>query len=663
MPSAGAIRAGRAYVELYAKDGRLVKGLRRASAKLKAFGASVTMMGLKFAGLGAAAAVPLALSVKSFMKAGDALDKMSRRTGVSVEQLSELAHAANLSGTDLKSLEKSVGRMQRTITDAGLGLSTAIDAFDMLGVTVKDFEGLKPADQFTLIAEGLSRIKDPTRKAAAAMMIFGRSGTALLPMMERGARGMIEMRQEARALGLTMSTEEARAAAKLTDDMARLVAVLKRAVFTIGSALAPALTRLAEYMSPLITKAGEWLKQNKRLVTIVAAVVGGIIAAGLAISVLGGIISAVGAIVGLFTTAFSILAGAIGFLLSPIGIVIAALGALAGYMLYSTEAGGKALGWLGEKFALLKEDAEITTTGIMDALKAGDIGLAAKILWLGLKVVWQRGIGWLLKLWLNFKHFFIRIGTQAFSGLLIIGEYIWHGLEVAWIEVTSFLSKTWTKFSTGVVKAWRWTGNKLRKAWNSIKGLFSDSFDAEAANRSADEAYKTGIEKLNAERDAKIKAREEKRKADRESAKAVHDATLSNIVKEQDEREKALDDEYDRRVKNAEAEVAAARKQLKDAADEAKRKRVKREREKDEGPEKLKDPPGLDELMKRMGSVATSFEKTTDKITVTGTFSTAAAFGMGLSGKWTQRAAVAGEATAKNTKKILDEQKAGQKFA
>jgi len=40
MPGAGSIRAGRAYVALFAKDGRLVKGLRRASAKLKAFGAS-----------------------------------------------------------------------------------------------------------------------------------------------------------------------------------------------------------------------------------------------------------------------------------------------------------------------------------------------------------------------------------------------------------------------------------------------------------------------------------------------------------------------------------------------------------------------------------------------------------------------------------------------
>ena len=56
MERTNAIRAGRAYVELFTKDGRLVKGLKRASARLKAFGASVTMMGAKLTALGAAAA-------------------------------------------------------------------------------------------------------------------------------------------------------------------------------------------------------------------------------------------------------------------------------------------------------------------------------------------------------------------------------------------------------------------------------------------------------------------------------------------------------------------------------------------------------------------------------------------------------------------------------
>ena len=56
MTSTGAIRAGRAFVELFADDSKLVRGSKRASAKLKAFGESVRNMGLKLAGLGAAVA-------------------------------------------------------------------------------------------------------------------------------------------------------------------------------------------------------------------------------------------------------------------------------------------------------------------------------------------------------------------------------------------------------------------------------------------------------------------------------------------------------------------------------------------------------------------------------------------------------------------------------
>ncbi len=41
MPSRpGAIRAGRAFVELFADDSKLVRGLRAAERKIKAFGAS-----------------------------------------------------------------------------------------------------------------------------------------------------------------------------------------------------------------------------------------------------------------------------------------------------------------------------------------------------------------------------------------------------------------------------------------------------------------------------------------------------------------------------------------------------------------------------------------------------------------------------------------------
>ena len=68
------------FVELFADDSKLVRGLKRALAKLKAFGESVRNMGLKLAGLGAAVAVPLLASTKVFATRGGRLAKMSARS-------------------------------------------------------------------------------------------------------------------------------------------------------------------------------------------------------------------------------------------------------------------------------------------------------------------------------------------------------------------------------------------------------------------------------------------------------------------------------------------------------------------------------------------------------------------------------------------------------
>ena len=70
MSSASPIRAGRAFVELFADDSKLVRGLRRAEKRLKAFGQSIRNMGLKIAGLGAAMLAPLIGAAKAFSTMG-----------------------------------------------------------------------------------------------------------------------------------------------------------------------------------------------------------------------------------------------------------------------------------------------------------------------------------------------------------------------------------------------------------------------------------------------------------------------------------------------------------------------------------------------------------------------------------------------------------------
>ena len=164
MATARGIRAGRAFVELFADDSKLVRGLRRAERRIKAFGQSVRNLGLKVAGLGTALLAPLAASAKAFSGMGDQVAKMAKRTGLSIETLSELKFVASQTGTEFESLEMAFRRMQRSIYDAGRGLSTATDALADLGLTFKDLDGLSPEAQFKLLADRISQVAEEIAK-------------------------------------------------------------------------------------------------------------------------------------------------------------------------------------------------------------------------------------------------------------------------------------------------------------------------------------------------------------------------------------------------------------------------------------------------------------------------------------------------------------------
>ncbi|MCB1140307.1 MAG: hypothetical protein KDK23_16235, partial [Leptospiraceae bacterium] len=190
----------------------------------------------------------------------------------------------------------------------------------------------------------------------------------------------------------------------------------------------------------------------------------------------------------------------IALLLTPIGLVVIAVVALAGYLLYATGLGGKALAWLGERFQVLKDDALAAWKGISDALAAGDIGLAAKILWLTLKMEWKRGIHFLNGLWIKAKSFFLTLWTDAVYGLAKIINDGWAGIEVAWTETVGFLADAWSVFTNLLTKSWHTTVGFIKKAWVRLKSLFDEDVDVDAEvtriNRETSEANATADNKM-----------------------------------------------------------------------------------------------------------------------------------------------------------------------
>ncbi|HEX5442607.1 MAG TPA: hypothetical protein VFW87_02205 [Pirellulales bacterium] len=656
MPSSQAIRAGAAYIELYTKDSKLVKGLDRAAARLKAFGDGITSVGKKFAAQGAAITTPLVGAAKVFADMGSDLVDMSQRTGLSVESLSELGFAAGQTGSDIATLETGLRRMQRSILDASDGLASAKDAFAHLGLAVDQLKGLSPEEQFKLIADRLSKVKDATMRAGVAMVLLGRSGTRLLPLFQEGAAGIEELQRNARELGLTISTQDAAAAEAFGDEIAALWTVLKRSVFTIGSALEPLLSKLADTVTRVAVRVSAWIAENRQLVVTVFKFGAATLAAGAGLVVLGTAIKGLGIALGgigtLITTAgaaVSALVTIFGSLLSPIGLVIGGVAALAAYIIYATGAGGQALAWLGGQFGALKDDALSAWKGIGDAMAAGDLALAAKIVWLTLKMEWQKGINFLEAAWLDFKGFFVSVWQKAVFGIASFMTDAWAGIQVAWLETVSVLASAWTNFIGLLKKGWNHFAGFFQKVWARIKGLFSDTNPDEEIARINDEVSKQD-QNINAQRDAKLAEREQARREQRQQIESDRAGAQSALDDMQTDEQHRREEKNQAALKASGEELAKARGQWQDALKSAAEKRAEADAK---GPHRLKGPE-----LPAVGDLDSLVEGVRRKIEVAGSFNPLAARGLGAD-SLSERTAKATEQVAANTKQLVREAKQG----
>lgn len=307
--SAGGIRAGQAYVELTADDSRLRAGLAAAQSRLAAWGAQVRKVGLAVFAAGAGIVAPLIAAAKQWASGGDALLKLATRTGMTVELLSQLRYAAGLSGTAIEDLEKASKKLSVTITDAMNGSQSALDKLGGVNIA-KQLAALTPDQQFLTVAKAVGMIADPTRRAAAAVAVFGRSGTQLLPLIEH----MDTLRAEARKVGATMTTEQAQKAAELEEAWKRLEGATARITKALGSALAPALTRVINDILPVLIAVRDWIKHNQTVVVSIAKVGAVLVAAGATILAVSAVITtaawvfrALGMAVTVITGTFSVL--------------------------------------------------------------------------------------------------------------------------------------------------------------------------------------------------------------------------------------------------------------------------------------------------------------------------------------------------------------------
>ena len=222
--------------------------------------------------------------VENLIQVGSELDDVSHRIGITATKLQQLRFAAGQDGVSAGELEGALRRLSASAFQAAEGGGEAADVYRKLGVSVKNSDGsVKDSEKLmSEVADGLAKVSNNTERSAIAMKIFGRSGTVLVPFLQKGAAGLEEMRQRFEDLGGGFSEKFVKNADEVGDKLAEVGIVTNSLKSKIGEVILP-------IISAAITKFTDWgvafqrvIKGTNYLKFALFALAGASAAAGLA---------------------------------------------------------------------------------------------------------------------------------------------------------------------------------------------------------------------------------------------------------------------------------------------------------------------------------------------------------------------------------------------
>jgi len=550
--SAQGIRAGAAYVELGTKDAALVKGLKRAEARVRAWGQSMAAIGQKMALAGVGAAAGLGLATRTFATFESAmartrgllqLEKTSAAFGMLEQEAMRLGATTTFtaaqaaagmalfaqSGLDAQQIMKAVGPALQLAVVGNMELARAVE----ISTGVMHGFGLQAAElpmianvlakasiasaatveslgeAFSYASANASTLGVDIHDVAAMVEILSnanvkgdRAGTGLMSVMasmtdltaeaveEFGRLGVETADAAGNFRGFAAVVGDLKAALSGMGGAAQLASLNK--IFTIrGSNVASILTRagpeeirrrsaasasahgenvaggieaaqldtlygswmllwsaidgvsisIGKSLAPVLREWGAGLAyvaevakalsdRNPELwrgLLVGTVVVGGL---GVAFVGLGMVATGVAATLGGLAAAAGLIGTAVGFLVSPLGAGTVALGALAA----RTDAGSEAVVKLGEGFSWLGGVVGKTWGGVLDAIKAGDMGLALKVAGKGLQAAWVGIVNGMQDVWDGFTGHLRDSLRPVTDGWNQRGSRVWADFESLGIE-------------------------------------------------------------------------------------------------------------------------------------------------------------------------------------------------------------------------------------
>lgn len=411
--TSGGIRAGRAFVEIFADSSKLQSGLKSASAQLGKFGSSVTSIGTKFlasgAGIGAAFALPLKL-------AGD-FNETASKFGVVFGENS----AAAKKWADTFAAE--VGRGRAEVTEFLANSRAVLDPFGFdkakadelsktlvrLAVDLASFHNTTDADAMQALISGLMGEVEPLKRFGIVVNETRAKAQALTEGVDWSKATEGEKVLSRMAVILRDSVQAQGDAARTADSFSNSLKALKGAAadaaIEVGQSLvlgARDAVVVGREVAKVLGLAAQTLPQ---VATGAVKAAGGLVAVGTGMLGLGIAANTTASVLGLFTAT-----GLFGKIAAGAAVAAVAAGVWSGAWDTAVEGVSTQLSGLPARIAEVNAAAR-------EAFESGDVEGAQKIMLAGLEAEQARFLTTSKQAWEQWGDYVANVLKAAFGGL------------------------------------------------------------------------------------------------------------------------------------------------------------------------------------------------------------------------------------------------------
>lgn len=181
----------------------------------------------------------------------DDLETLSSQIGVSTTTLQEWAYASDFVDVSVETLQGSMSKLVRSMSEAQNGSTSAQAAFDSLGVSYQNIDGnLKSTEQvFYEVIDALGGIGNVAERDAISMAIFGESAQNLNTLIEAGSGSLQAYGREAQQLGIIMSEDQIQALSSMQNSFDKLNNVMNASKNLLSASVAPLFASIADAIS------------------------------------------------------------------------------------------------------------------------------------------------------------------------------------------------------------------------------------------------------------------------------------------------------------------------------------------------------------------------------------------------------------------------------